>query len=360
VQGYVVEQPAKLDGIDFHPKRSFQSFADVADVADAREKVFTQNLLSEISRDKGMQSLKYGTEFENVKKVSNTVFISGCTKQYYIIKHVSGYQENNKVSWSKRRRFSRECALTEAISTKSFTYLKGPRFIASNGSTYIVMELVNGVQPLQCGTYSKHLVKSIFELNTSLAALNIKWNGMNVVDRFARAPLPYVIRNLGLLLKKGILSKREGLRALYLCATLYKKQRTLPFLFLLHNDLGNTGNTLLSQQGNFYLLDFGGVFLERKFVLWDIVTVSLNFETLAVDLQSVYEYYELLPQSVKQCLSLQTQIHFCLLARFFFLLQHQHDSSSGVKSLDFLRNTLLSRKKFSNWYLRSVSDSTRS
>ena len=35
---------------------------------------------------------------------------------------------------------------------------------------------------------------------------------------------------------------------------------------------------------------------------------------------------------------------------FFFLLQHQYDSGSDKKALDFLRNILLPREKFSNWY----------
>jgi hypothetical protein len=341
----------KLEDISSHIKQDSHDVSNISEILSPEDNVITQNVFSEIYQNKDVKGRIRGSRFVCSKKISYKVFIAACDKQRYIIKHTSEYSGEKKTSWVrsklKKQRFYRECLLTKALSAKHFTHLKTPRFIGSDNRTYVMTELVEGAQHFRYGTHSKHLIKAIYEFNTSL---KIKRNWIDFIDRFTRRPLPYAIKNLWLFSKTGMLSKKDSLRAFYLCITLFKKQYPFPFIFLLHNDLGNAGNTLRAKDGTFYILDFGEVVLDNRLVLWDIIAASLlDREEVTLDFQSVHEYYMLLPQYIREHICQQTQVHFCLLARFFRILQNQYNDCDST-SLHFFRSTLLSKKQFSKWY----------
>jgi hypothetical protein len=256
--------------------------------------------------------------------------------------------------WLKFRNLMTELKFFNQYRTVQFSNLKIPKLICSDFKSYLAVEFLEGYHPQTCGTYCDRLYQAIYEFNTS--GEKILWGRNGCLDFVTRAPLAYIIRN-ALRLKKisKSFSLNDFVRCLYLAAKLYRKQTTIPFMFLMHNDLGNTGNVIVSSNDDYTLIDFGAARSENRFILMDIATIALNFTSVEVDFSSFVKYYKNLSDGIRRIVCLKTQMHFCLIGRFLYLLNnHHHDLPQDSIQYRFLTGVLLKEHSFEKWFDKNM------
>lgn len=314
------------------------------------EKVFV-NILNEILAENGQL-----IGFKKLSLENKATWLIESTTGNYILKMVAPLNGKNLIRKLIRRfRGSSRSFKTELLLLKNFTnikyqFFKYPELIKYKINKYLLMEYIES----KCGwdkknITTKKMANAVLEFNISAkedSFLSVR-NNNRVIIKILYLSISKVWKLVG---------AREALSCIRVLIKSTLKQKKFNNSFMMHKDLiGN--NNVLSSGGDLYFIDFESVILERRWILNDIIDVSLT-KDLKVNNELVQNYL----LNLEKCthldveLNIAAQFRVALLQRLIRRLfsKNEYSVMHREKWVDFLRNDLLSDKGYEKWYGNNV------
>jgi hypothetical protein len=268
--------------------------------------------------------------------------------------HVITRLKKNIIS-KYRNVVSRELQVYRQLSTIRFEHFKFPKLIKGKEHRYLLVEYVpsfNGWDKNEAAR--ERVAKSLYEFNTS----NLRFK-QGVVEKILsdikrKTSLKILVWSFVVIPKSnGIWDAMTCLWVLFKCTL---QQRKFKHHYFLHRDLIGNNNVLTSaENGDIYFIDFESAVEERRWILNDIIDVSLSTD-LEVDRDLLNEYMKLLSESDKKRLNMKAQVRIALIHRIVrrILSHNEYSKKNRHVWISFLKNILLKDHHFDDWYEKNV------
>jgi len=293
--------------------------------------------------------------FSYVETIKGNVFIVSKETKKYIYKTSEKQWEIfsdrfisilNKIGINQLN-FKNEISIHKHLSGKVFKYLKLPQIHHTDGSTYMIMDYIEGsMGRWYTPDMDAILIKSLADLQLSIQ--NKKVSLIKRVVTMQRRPFWNVIRTIFTIgLPKGGIKLAS--QCLVLCLKLDLKVRSNKNYFLLHKDINNKGNVITDENKTLNFIDFESCVEESKWIFSDIIEVIYSSKDLYmdVDLFNIYIDELKLRGFIDDSFDIKSQVRFAMLR-------------NGIKYLGFpakarehreqLEKIILPSKSFDRWY----------
>jgi hypothetical protein len=258
----------------------------------------------------------------------------------------------------KRADFRREIAVYRA-GTRQFDELKLPALVTTDEHTYFCVEKIeHNTEDVPAAPEIKaRAAASLAEFQTRLQLDETLWQ--RSVLAITRSPLLGLVRrSLGAVRRS--FGSGVALRCVSLAVRQSMRQRPLARRYTLHGDFSRR-NTLWSEDGTVYLIDFGDTFYSRRWPLWDIlyyVTTDFHGEQ-DIDLNPIRRYLQAVSELdgglAIRGMNLQAQVRLGLLRRMLWRLASSRGRSHSGNAT-FLTDVLLRDDAFEAWYRRTFGE----
>ncbi|MDW7670538.1 MAG: phosphotransferase [Bacillota bacterium] len=236
---------------------------------------------------------------------------------------------------------------------KAFTFPKALRY---QENRYLLMEYVHGTSGWDRKRVSdRELAAALIEFNQigeSLAADPLFSTHRSVAVKPVHKIVIWTVTKV--LLTQGTASCFRCLKTLRTCVS---KQQKLPFTFMIHRDLSNKDNNVLTTDENVCFFDFESVILEDKWVLQDLLDMAVSLD-LRVNTDLVKAYLEKMKETGcdVSAIDVPTQLRMMLLFR---MIQRIHSKKEFLKpfrqqSIRFFHNVLLDDGAYAQWFSEHV------
>ena len=245
--------------------------------------------------------------------------------------------------------FKREISLLKGLARYKRSHLVTPNIIETDGKQYMIQEKLEG-NYLKCN----YNICNICEISAGIRELH-EFRGENHVGRFWRLFQKHIM-SLGVSIHRGVikLAIMDGrpakaftaLRIFYLSLFRCRSQACY---FFHHRDLINHDNSFTLKDGRLGLIDFGNGRAERRWVLMDIIDISIDYD-LNVHRKLIHTCIERVSPLCDKPLILRDQVRISLMRR----LMHPA-RLYGPRCQDFFLNVLLDDVKYDEWYRQNVS-----
>lgn len=281
----------------------------------------------------------------------------------YILKTVTAIKDTNgirkiiKIVISKlRRAISREIIVYEHFNNMRFEYFKYPKMIKGDRNRYLLLEFI----PSNDGWERKNIsadqiIRSLIEFNT--CGINLKQSFFERIISDFRRKTAYKIFHWSITTVRrtvGVIGALKCIKILIMCT---RTQKANSKEFTLHRDLIGHNNMLSSHDNKIYFCDFESIVSEKRWILNDIIDISLSL-TLEIDKLLLQRYLELLEEKlyVDVYINVKEQVRIALLHRVIRRILSNNEFSKQNKQLwiSFLKNTLLVDKEYEIWYEKNV------
>lgn len=242
-----------------------------------------------------------------------------------------------------RHEIAHQAKVYGALDQGSYRYLRFPRLVATDGSSYLLLEYIETRPHGEHDLPRETLLHSLLEFQTA-------------TGRVPDPMFPNAARSPGVRLSRRLLFRlREKLgnasvyRAFQIMRSCYARQPELPRKLARHNDF-HYNNLLLSSDGTLYLNDFEYVSRDGRWVMGDIVNYAVGTGYQHVEVDLIRSYYELLAAETGFDLDLHAQVRFGLLSRVGDLILSKVAPGNVVKGYrDFFETVLLDDRQFEEW-----------
>lgn len=287
-----------------------------------------------------------------------------CEDNKYIIKTLALINETSLFNlWKKkllrtlRRTVQREVDVYKQFQNHEFKYFNYPRMISSKSGDYMILEFIEAaVDGWDKDKVSERdAVEALFEFNSSKIELH---------ENFFEMILSNIRRKT--ICKLGVWSfttvrNNLGIGAMFSCLGILVRslmtQKTVKVPFILHRDLIGHNNILTTSDGKLYFLDFESIVSEKRWILNDIVDLSLGLD-LEFNSRLFNRYLELLKErtDLSDEIHIKAQVRIALMHRVIrrLLSSNEYSQKHKQKWLFFLKNTLLNDFQYELWYEKNV------
>lgn len=242
-----------------------------------------------------------------------------------------------------RQEIRHQAKVYRALGEASYRYLRFPRLVDSDGSSYLLLEYIDTIPHGEHDLPRDTLLRSLLEFQTATGS---------VPDPF----FPNAARSPGVRLSRRLLfrlRKKMGVACVYRAFAVmrhcYRRQQALPRKLTRHNDF-HYNNLLLASDGTLFLNDFEYVSRDGRWVLGDIINYAVGTNYQHVELDLIRNYHELLRAETGFDLDLHAQLRFGLLSRVGDLILSRGAPRHVVSGYrNFFETVLLDDRQFEKW-----------
>ena len=168
------------------------------------------------------------------------------------------------------------------LHTKKFRDFNIPKLVDYDENNFLITEFLDNTNDYNhSDNQDQKLANSLYELNTSNIDLNLSVINKIYIKVF-RTVYSILFRNGLALLIKNKLKFNNMLKIIRIMSKEFLKQPVIKKI-VLHNDLLGPNNILYKRNKNkIYFIDFESVSFEKKWVLKDIIQLSLEKEIKSI------------------------------------------------------------------------------
>ncbi len=236
-----------------------------------------------------------------------------------------------------------------------------PQLLETDGRSYMLLTFVAGEHRRIPEDRAEEGARRILAFNASGIRISpLSSRPFNVL--LARSPWLLTIRkNTFLAIRDRSYGVRHWAACGALLARLRRRQPPIPASelpssareWLLHNDLGNTGNTLLLPHGQVGLIDFAACQTTRRWILLDVVNAAFDHGRMRFNSALLRSYLSGLPPATLDHVDIEAQVRFALVGRMLNLLllggPYHTDPARRGGWMAFFLEQVLSDGGFAGW-----------
>jgi len=250
--------------------------------------------------------------------------------------------------------FYNEIVINEILNENNYDFLSHPRLIEANfEDNKLIFNEIKGVN-LKKEKFDrfkqKKLIKSLIELQFSDVNMEKLKRKLILFVQKRQNPMFRTLKNL---LKFTLRSKELllSLKLLIILFSLTLKQKRLKDTILIHNDLAYN-NIMINEHDHIYIIDYENAVIERKWILHDIIWISLKKYGLNLDGKFINQYLHYLgnfcENKILSKLNIKAQFRMILIKRSLRTIVKKKDLED--EHYQFLVNILSNNDKFTQWF----------
>ena len=247
-----------------------------------------------------------------------------------------------------KRWFGLELLINKKLLKYDFKYFNFPKLIDTDKKNYLLFEYIEGSRGINKKHINKELlISGLLEFNTFFIFKN-KEETRDIYGGFLFSVFISILRGIFLYGFSNI-----GTVASLKCFVILCKnsicEKPFNYYFLQHRDLGNEDNKISSKDGRVYFIDFAQTRKENKWILMDIIDISMPKKTLKLDHDLFILYLKKLNKEIDKNINIKRQVRMALLRKTLHLMGEKSNKAKHI-SKNFLLQILLNNNKFNKWF----------